>query len=135
MGTIEHRKLFRAEAYLKISYESKREPIIKGEFVTVDISSIGLHVIGPDKLEIGTDLIIKLQIKDRPESVTALSKVVWQKPCSYVPASKNAYFAAGLMLLDMSPEDAILTSDFIFDVAKEHQFKYEKKIIDQLEPS
>ena len=135
MGTIEHRKLFRAEAHLKMSYETVREPIIKGEFVTVDISSIGIHVIGQDKLEIGTELIIKLHVEEKKDFISALSKVVWQKPCLHVPQSQNSYFAAGLMLLEMSPEDAILTSDFIFDVAKEHQLKYEKKVIDQLESS
>jgi len=133
MGTIEHRKLFRAEAYLKISYELAREPSRKGEFVTVDISSIGLHVVGPDKFEIGTELILKLHFEGKVEPVSALSKVVWQKSCTYIPQSQNAYFASGLMLLDMSPEDAVLTSDFIFDVAKKHQIRYEKKVIDQFE--
>jgi hypothetical protein len=37
------------------------------------------------------------------------------------------------MLLDMAPQDAILTSDYIFDAASKHQLSCEKQIIQQLQ--
>ncbi|MDD3375201.1 MAG: PilZ domain-containing protein [Candidatus Omnitrophica bacterium] len=133
MGTIEHRKLFRVQTSIKISYESVRNPEIKGEAYTADISSIGAQIIGKDLLEVGTELSVKFGISEEKNPIFALAKVVWQKKCEYSPENQKTYYSTGLMLLDMSPDDAILTSDYIFDVAKQQQLKCEKQIIDQLE--
>ena len=133
MGTIEHRKLFRVQTSIKIFYESVRNPSIKGEAYTADVSSIGAQVIGRDPIEIGEELSIKFFITKEKSPIFALAKVIWQKECKYVPESQKMYYATGLMLLDMSPDDAILTSDYIFDVAKKQQLKCEKGIIDQFE--
>ena len=135
MGTIEHRKLFRVQTSIKIFYESVRNPDIRGEAYTADVSSIGAQIIGRDPLEIGIELSVKFFIAEEKNPIFALAKVIWQKNCQYAPESQKTYYATGLMLLDMSPDDAILTSDYIFDVAKNQQLKCEKRIIDQLESS
>jgi len=135
MGTIEHRRLFRSEACVKVIYETVKPPLIKGRAITVDISSIGIHIIGSDKFTVGADLLVKLFFESRKTPISAVAKVVWQKECRLQPDKKKVFYAAGLMLVDMSPEDAILTSDYIFDAAKKHQLACEKKIIQQLQSS
>lgn len=133
MGTIEHRKLFRVQATVKISYESMRDSSIQGEAYTADVSSIGAQIIAKNPIEVGEELSIKFFIKDQKDLICASAKVVWQKQCGYVPENQKPYYAMGIMLLDMSCDDAILTSDYIFEVAKKQQIENEKRIIDQLE--
>lgn len=133
MGTIEHRRLFRSEVCVKIHYETIKSPLVKGRAITVDISSIGIHMIGSEKLSVGADLLTKLFFESRKTPISAVAKVVWQKECRLQPDKKKVFYATGLVLVDMSPEDAILTSDYIFDAAKKHQLDCEKKIIQQLQ--
>lgn len=135
MGTIEHRRLFRSEVCVKVVYETIKPPLLKGRAITVDISSIGIHIIGSDKLTVGADLLVKLFFESRKTPISAVAKVVWQKECRLQPDKKKVFYATGLVLVDMSPEDAILTSDYIFDAAKKHQLDCEKKIIQQLQSS
>ncbi len=133
MGTIEHRKLFRVQTSIKITYEGVKDSSIKGEALTVDVSSIGTQIITKDQLEIGTDLSIKFFVALQKEPIFALAKVVWKRKCDYNSESQIVYYAIGLMMLDMSPQDAILTSDYIFDIAKKQQTDCEKEAISQLE--
>ncbi|MCX5681120.1 MAG: PilZ domain-containing protein [Candidatus Omnitrophica bacterium] len=133
MGTIEHRKLFRAEAFARILYETVQEPHISGKAVTVNISSIGAHMISTHLFPAGTQLHIKLFIEGQKTPISALAKAVWQKECVYQPDKKKRYYATGIMFEDMSLEDAILTSDYIFDIATKRQFFCEKKIIRKLQ--
>ncbi|MFA6378184.1 MAG: PilZ domain-containing protein [Candidatus Omnitrophota bacterium] len=133
MGTIEHRRLFRAEVFTKISYETIKPPFVKGRAVTVDVSSIGIHMIGAERLEAGTELLLKIFFESRKTPISATAKVIWQKECMHQPNKKKVYYACGLMLLDMAPQDAILTSDYIFDAASKHQLSCEKQIIQQLQ--
>jgi hypothetical protein len=133
MGTIEHRRLFRSQVFTKISFETIKPPFVKGKAITADISSIGLHMISTEPLVIGTELLIKILFESRKTPVSATAKVVWQKECLYQPDKKKTYYSSGLMLLDMSPQDAILTSDYVFDAATKHQLSCEKQIIQKLE--
>jgi c-di-GMP-binding flagellar brake protein YcgR len=133
MGTIEHRRLFRSEVFTKIQYETIKPPFLKGKAVTVDISSIGVHMICMDPLAVGAELLIKVYFESRKTPISATAKVVWQKECLHQPDKKKTYYACGLVLLDMSPQDAILTSDYIFDAATKHQIACEKEIIQQLQ--
>lgn len=133
MGTIEHRRLFRAEVFTKISYETTKDPHIKGKAVTVDVSSIGAHIIGSHILPIGTQLLIKLFLESRKTPIAVLAKVVWQKECLYQPEKQKRYYATGIVFEDMSLEDAILTSDYIFDSATKHQISCEKEVIRKLQ--
>jgi hypothetical protein len=133
MGTIEHRRLFRSEVFTKISYETIKPPFVKGKAITADISSIGIHMVNTHPLAVGAELLIKIFFESRKTPISATAKVVWQKECLYQPDQKKKYFAVGLMLLDMSPQDAILTSDYVFDAATKHQMSCEKQIIQKLE--
>jgi len=133
MGTIEHRKLFRAETCIKISYETTKEPHISGKAATVDISSIGAHMVTTHVLPAGTQLLVKLFIESQKTPISALAKVTWQKECVYQPKKAKRYYATGVMFEDMSLEDAILTSDYIFDKATKHQISCEKSIIRKLQ--
>jgi len=133
MGTIEHRRLFRAEVFTKISYETIKSPVVKGKAITVDVSSIGIHMISTDLLSTGAELLLKIFFESRKTPISASAKVIWQKECLHQPDKNKIYYSSGLMLLDMSPQDAILTSDYIFDAATKHQISCEKKIIGQLQ--
>ena len=133
MGTIEHRRLFRSQVFTKVSYETIKPPFVKGRAVTFDISSIGIHMIGAEPLAVGTELLVKILFESRKTPVSAAAKVIWQKKCLHQPDKKKTYYACGLMLLDMSPQDAILTSDYVFDAATKHQIACEKQIISQLQ--
>lgn len=133
MGTIEHRRLFRAEVFTKISFETLKPPFVKGKAVTLDVSSIGVHMISAESLLIGAELLIKIYFESQKIPVSATAKVIWQKECLCQPDKKKVYYSSGLMLLDMAPQDAILTSDYIFDAATKHQLACEKQIIAQLQ--
>lgn len=133
MGTIEHRKLFRAETSIKACYEDIKGKGLKGVLQTVDISSIGLQAIGCDAFAVGVELKIHFYLPQKSDPIEGLYRVIWQKQCQYQPCKEKVYYITGLMLFDMTPEHAIITSDFIFDVAKTHQNQYEKSIIDSLE--
>jgi len=133
MGTIEHRRLFRAEVFTKISYETIKPPFVKGKAITVDVSSIGIHMISAEPLSTGAELLLKIFFESRKTPISATAKVIWQKECLHQPDKKRTYYACGLMLLDMAPQDAILTSDYIFDAATKHQLLCEKQIIAQLQ--
>ncbi len=99
----------------------------------MDVSSIGLHMIGAEVLAVGAELLLKIYLESRKTPIAATAKVVWQKECMHQPDPKKVYYASGLMLLDMSPQDAVVTSDYIFDAATKHQLSCEKQIIKQLQ--
>jgi hypothetical protein len=135
MGTIEHRRLFRAEVFTKASYETTKDPHVKGKAITADVSSIGAHMIGTHVLPIGAQLLLKLYFESRKTPISVLAKVVWQKECLHQPEKQKKYYSTGLMFEDMSLEDAIMTSDYIFDSATKHQISCEKEIIRKLQKS
>ncbi len=133
MGTIEHRKLFRVQTTIKISYESMRDSSVQGDAYTADVSSIGAQIIAKQPIDVGEELSIKFFIENQKDPICSSAKVVWQKRCGYIPDNQKSYYTMGIILLDMSCDDAILTSDYIFEVAKKQQIENEKRIIDQLE--
>ena len=133
MGTIEHRRLFRAEVFTKVLYETTKPPYVKGRAITIDVSSIGAHMIGTEILPVGAQLLIKLFFESRKIPISVLAKVVWQKECPRQAKKQKRYYSTGIMFEDMSLEDAILTSDYIFDSATKHQLSCEKKIIRKLQ--
>ena len=133
MGTIEQRRLFRAETFTKVLYETVKSPSVKGEGLTLDISSIGIHMVCTNSLEAGAELLLKFFIEGRKSPVPTLARVVWQRKCDYVPESQKSYYTTGLTLLEMSPQDAVETSDFISIIARKHQISCEKKAVDKIE--
>ena len=133
MSTIEYRRLFRASVMLEMEFETKQKPPVKGVFISNNLSSGGASVIGPQKLDNGTRLKLKISLGEKKRVVTAIAEIIWQKQCHYVPRSKQTYYAVGLRFLDMKPQDAVLTSDFISDVIKESNEMVEREIIDRLE--
>ena len=133
MGTIESRKLFRAPVTLKVTYETIRKPSVKGTFLTGNLSSSGVLVVGPERLEVNEEIMLRLFLRKETLPISIHAKVIWQKPCQYLPKSQKKYFSLGLKFLDMSSEDAIIASDFIYEVVKFQSEKEEEGIIEQFE--
>ncbi len=132
MGTIEHRRLFRAIINLKLTYEIP-EASLKGVLLTNNLSSSGAQVVGCHEFRLGEEVQLKAHLDEGKIIVPVLAKVVWQKKCNYSPPSRKIYFATGFRFLDISPQDAILTSDFIYETLKRQNELEEKEMIDHLE--
>ncbi len=133
MGTIEYRKLFRARVNLEMSFETREASPRKGVLLSSDLSSSGASVIGNEKLDIATELDLTLPVNGGRDCVKTIAKIIWQKQCQYVPKSRQTYHAFGLRFLDMSPEDAVLTSDFIYEIVKTNHEQEEKALIHRFE--
>ena len=133
MPTIEHRKLFRARIAVQIAYETLSKPVVNGVFLTTDVSSSGACVIGTKKLELDTDLKLNIFFQEGANPVAASGKIIWKKQCQYVPQSKHVYYAYGLRFLEMTPSDAIKTSDYVYEMVRASHEMEERETIQQLE--
>ncbi len=133
MATIEYRRLFRANVILEVEYETTQLPHRKGLFLSSDMSSSGIRVIGAEPFDVGTEFRLKIPINAQKDIIQATSRIIWQKKCQYVPASRKQYYSYGLRFLEMSPQDAILASDFIYEVVRSSNEMEEQELIQKFE--
>ncbi|MFH1655968.1 MAG: PilZ domain-containing protein [Candidatus Omnitrophota bacterium] len=133
MPTFEYRKLFRVNIALKVEYKTLREPILGGVAFSKNMSSTGINIVIPYKLERNTQLELQIYIPENEKPITARGIIVWQTECSYVPKSKKKYYSYGIKFSQMQPEEAIAASDFVRDVLKKQSDTQVKKIIDMIE--
>ena len=133
MATIEYRRLFRANVCLKVSYKRVKEPKIVGITFSKNISSSGINVVILDCLKEGDELVLGIFLTEATKPIVARGKVIWQRPCTYQPKSNKKYYSTGLNFLEMAPDDAIKTSDFIGDVLRKQKESEDKAIIDKIE--
>ncbi|NQT32732.1 MAG: PilZ domain-containing protein [Candidatus Omnitrophica bacterium] len=133
MTTFEYRKLFRADAIVKVDYKTTQEPILSGVAFTKNLSQTGICVVMPDKLVANRKLELKIYVSENKEFVGAEGIVLWQKPCLFVPESGKAYYLTGMQIVDMSPEDAIRESDFVRGFLVKKSEEQNKEIITKLE--
>ena len=133
MATFEYRKLFRADAVLKVEYSTTKQPLVGGMAFSQNLSQTGINFITDNQLARDSELDLKIYISDSQGPVSAKGVVVWQSPCSFIPESKRKYFSIGVQICDMSPEDAIRESDFVKSCMVEKSERQRRKIIEKLE--
>lgn len=133
MGTFEFRKLFRADAVIRVEYKTTSGPICKGISFSKNLSQTGINIIIPDKLDKDMELKMKIYISSSDDPVQAKGKVVWQSPCKYVPKSGRKYYTTGVQIIDMSSEDAIRESDFVRNFLASRSEEQNKEIVEKIE--
>ena len=133
MATFEYRKLFRADVVVKVEYETKKEPFRGGTAFSMNLSQTGINIIANEQFDKDTELIMKIYLTEKEEPVVAKGVVVWQAPCSFTPKTEKKYYSTGVLISDMSSQDAIRQSDFVKDCLVEKSEKQKKKIIERLE--
>lgn len=131
--TFEHRKLYRADIILKVDYKTVKAPLVKGTAFTKNISSTGLNVIMPHGLSEGTKIDFKIYIKGDSKAVSGEGEILWSEKCSFKPDSNREYYSAGVLIDDMSSEDAILESDFVREILVRKSMEETIEIIKKLE--
>jgi len=133
MTTFEYRKFFRADVVLKVEYRTIKAPILNGIAFSKNLSQTGISIVASDEFMKDTELELKIYIDDKKKPLTATGMVVWQSECSFVPESKREYFVTGIQLNDMSPEDAIVGSDFVRDFLVKKSQEQNEEIIEKIE--
>ena len=133
MATFEFRKLFRADVVVKVEYETKGKTPLGGTAFSQNLSQTGINLIANEQLAKDTELNMKIYLYEKEEPVLASGVVVWQAPCSFIPKSERKYYSTGILIRNMSSQDAIRQSDFVKDCLVEKSEKEKKKIIKRLE--
>ena len=133
MPTFEFRKLLRANTVVKVTY--KRVGGVSGEGLAYskNVSSTGINIIMPDKVEKGEKLELHIFTPQSEDPVLATAKIIWQAECPYVPQSRKKYYSTGMQFDYMSSDDAIKTSDFVRVILKQQSAERIRKIIEMLE--
>jgi len=133
MSTFEDRKLFRANAILKVEYSTTKEPLVRGTSFTQNLSQTGIGFITDNQLVKDSELDLKIYLPDSESPIFAKGVVVWQYLSSFLPKSKRKYFSTGVEIRDMSSRDAIRESDFVKSSLVEKSERQRCKIIEKLE--
>jgi len=133
VSTFEYRKLLRANILLKVLYKTRSWPLLEGIAYSKNVGATGINIIMDDKIDKNTDLELRIFFPEHDNPVYVKGKLIWQCRCSYVPESKKQYFSCGIQFSDMSPEDAIRTSDFIRDLLKNRSDAEVRKIVEIIE--
>ena len=133
MPTFEYRKLFRVNVALKVEYRTLKEPILGGVAFSKNMSSTGINIVMPHKLDKNAELDLKIHIPKSKKPVIARGNIIWQSECDYTPSSKKKYYSCGVKFSQMHPQEAIVASDFVREVLKKQSDEENKKIIDLIE--
>lgn len=133
MGTFEFRKLFRADAVVRVDYKTTSGPLCSGVSFSKNLSQTGINIIIPDRIDKDTELKMEIHIANSGKPVQAKGKIVWQSPCKYVPKSGKKYYTTGVQIIDMSSEDAIRESDFVRNFLVKRSEEQNKEIVERIE--
>ena len=133
MATFEYRKLFRADAVVKIEFFKTGEPECKGMGYSKNMSQTGLNILTSKAIEKGAGLDLNVHIDDPGGPVKAKGVVLWRSECSFVPKSKRKYYSMGVQITEMSSEDAIRESDYVKDYLVKKSEEQSMEIIEKLE--
>ncbi len=135
MATFEYRKLFRADAVIKVEFTEKDGSGFKGIGFSKTISQTGINIVVDKPLEEGSvlDLILHIELPGGP--VRAKGVVVWKKECMFVPESGRKYYSVGVQINEMSSGDAIRESDYVRDFLIRKSEEQNRKLIQALENS
>jgi len=133
MGTFEQRKLTRADVLLKVTYKTVGGPRLEGFSFSRNISTIGINIIIPDKLNKDTELELQVYLPEKEKPIISKGKVIWQVVCPYLPSSKRRYYSIGVQFSHMISDDAIKTSDFVKNILRKQSDTWTKKIIEKIE--
>ena len=133
MGTFEFRKLFRADAVVRVDYKTTSGPLCAGVSFSKNLSQTGINIIIPEKMDKDLELKMKIYIENSGNPVEAKGKIVWQSPCKYVPKSGKKYYTTGVQIIDMSSEDAIRESDFVRNFLVNRSEEQNKDIVERIE--
>ena len=135
MATFEYRKLFRADAVVKVEFSEKAESGFKGAGFSKTISQTGINIVVDRPLEEGAELDLILHIELPGGPVRAKGVVIWKKECMFVPESGRKYYSVGVQINEMSSGDAIRESDYVRDFLIRKSEEQNRKIIQKLERS
>ena len=133
MATFEYRKLFRADAVVKVEFSKVAEPECKGMGYSKNMSQTGLNILTDKSIEKGDWIDLTVHIADPGGPVKAKGVVVWQSECSFVPESKRKYYSMGVQIIEMSSEDAIRESDYVKDYLVKKSEEQDVEIVKKLE--
>jgi Tfp pilus assembly protein PilZ len=133
MATFESRKLFRADAVVKIEFTKKDDPDFKGVGYSKNMSQTGLNILTDKVVAKGSEICLNVHIENSATPVKAKGVVIWQAECSFVPESKRKYYFMGVQINDMSSKDAIRESDYVKDFLVRKSEEQNKEIIQRLE--
>jgi hypothetical protein len=133
VSTFEYRKLLRANVLLRVLYKAKTAPSLEGIAYTKNVGTIGINMICAHQIERNTGLDLEIFLPQEEKPVIAKGRLIWQYKCSYIPDSKKQYYVCGIQFEDMSPDDAVKTSEFIRHLLQEKSTEEIKKIIEMIE--
>jgi len=131
--TFEYRKLFRVNIALKVEYRTLKEPLLGGIAFSKNMSSTGINIVMPHKLDRNADLELKIHIPESSKPIIARGNIVWIAECSYDSKSEKKYYSCGIKFNQMAPREAIVASDFVRDVLKKQSEQQINKIIELIE--
>ncbi|MBF0494440.1 MAG: PilZ domain-containing protein [Candidatus Omnitrophica bacterium] len=133
MPTFEYRKYYRADAVLKVKYRTIKEPVISGVAFSKNISSVGISMLTSASFEKGAELELNVYLKEGERPLFAKGKVLWLIPCQVGAKKNKKYYTVGVQIYEMSPEHAIMQSDFVKDVITAQSDEESRTIIKNLE--
>ena len=105
MTIVEKRKFLRIPLNVKVKYDVlKGLPQRTGETRSKNVSTGGICLTVPEKIDIGTLLRLKLSLQGKDDFITVKGKVVWVEEFSINHTSDHKAYDCGIEFVDVDPQ-------------------------------
>ena len=133
MTTIEYRKLLRVDYTMKVTYKTKRQPVLEGVGLSKNISATGIQIITDQCLECDTTLELHMDFPGHGQLLCFTGVVIWHKECRYLPQSQRVHYLVRIKFTSAAAKEVIVMTDFITKLLQQRAEGKNKEIIDQFE--
>lgn len=113
----ERRQHFRFKKEFRVNYTVEKEPNLKSNAKTVDISESGMKILLDDKLAKGAILDMKIALPDSRKFAEVEGEVIWSEDIGGTDLSGKRYFYSGIRFRAVKEPAENILADYIHSLA------------------